>query len=120
MSAAAHVIELSEQRLSLCFQCAVCSGTCPFAEKMDTKPHEVIRMLQAGLDEVLELNAPWVCTVCLDCTARCPRGINIAAVMDALRAIKLARGESGIVFSSVRGAEAPEVALVACMRRSVP
>lgn len=53
---------------------------------MDITPNQVIRMTQLGLkDDVLNCEAIWLCSYCSTCSARCPCGIELAEVMDALR-----------------------------------
>jgi heterodisulfide reductase subunit C len=52
---------------------------------MDLLPSKVIRYVQLGMDEALDSKTPWICTVCFNCEVRCPRGIDVANVMEALR-----------------------------------
>jgi heterodisulfide reductase subunit C len=61
---------------------------------MEMGPHEVIRYTLLGLEEeVLGVNTFWLCASCLQCTSRCPKGIDIARVMDALRMVVLRKKE---------------------------
>jgi heterodisulfide reductase subunit B len=84
---AAEVARESGQDLSLCFQCKICTSGCPLAGAMDLVPHAVVRSLQLEREErLLRANSFWVCASCQACTARCPQGIDLARVMDALRA----------------------------------
>jgi heterodisulfide reductase subunit C len=54
---------------------------------MDLVPHRVIRLIQMGLrDEVLSSATVWICASCRACEARCPNDVNIARVMDYLKA----------------------------------
>jgi len=60
---------------------------------MDYQPRQVMRLVQLGLaDEALACKTIWVCATCFTCTARCPRDIDIASVMDALRITARRRG----------------------------
>ena len=54
---------------------------------------DVPASLDAG-NELLESDIVWTCVSCETCSARCPMGIDVAAVMDALRKLALARGAS--------------------------
>jgi heterodisulfide reductase subunit C len=45
-------------------------------------------------NELLESDMIWTCVSCETCSARCPMGIDVAAVMDALRKLALERGAS--------------------------
>jgi len=72
--------------VSACLQCHKCSSGCPVAPDMDLLPSQIMRLIHLGArDEVLQSEAIWACASCEACTARCPMGIDVAAVMDALR-----------------------------------
>src|SRR5512141_1957558 len=79
--------------LSVCLQCKKCSSGCPVAKLAKSRPSEIIRHLHldAG-DELLASDLVWMCASCETCSARCPMGIDVAAVMDALRRLALERG----------------------------
>ncbi len=80
------VEEISGVSLKACLQCKKCSGGCPVASYTTTPPAEVVRRLQlGGGDELLTSDIIWMCLSCETCYARCPMGINLSAVMDALR-----------------------------------
>lgn len=72
-------------RVELCYQCLKCSYGCPAVFAMDHPPHQVVRAVALGMEEVMGWLSPWVCTSCRTCTTRCPNGIDIARVMEALR-----------------------------------
>ena len=84
-----RIRELSGEKIELCFQCGACSSGCPMTEEMDYLPSKVIRMAQLGLKEALDTKTIWVCTTCFNCEVRCPRGIDIANVMEAFRQLVL-------------------------------
>lgn len=74
------------QKARLCYQCGKCSAGCPVSFQMDYLPNQIIRMIQLGMEkEVLSSRTIWLCASCLICTARCPRQIDIAEIMDFLR-----------------------------------
>jgi heterodisulfide reductase subunit C2 len=75
-----------KQSISRCYQCGKCTAGCPVAYTMDLTPRQVLRCLQLGIDDELEKSSTmWTCLSCLTCSARCPREIDIAGVMEALR-----------------------------------
>lgn len=87
--------EISGVNLYSCYQCGNCSAGCPCVSAMDIPPHKVMRMAQLGkVDEILEANTMWICFSCVTCTARCPKGIDIAAVMEGLRNLVLRKRET--------------------------
>lgn len=84
---------LSGVDLSVCYQCKKCSGGCPVATLTRSRPSEIMRQLHLGAaDELLASDLVWMCVSCGTCSARCPMGIDVAAVMDALRWLALEHG----------------------------
>ena len=89
------VEEISGVDVSVCFQCKKCSSGCPVAKLAKMRPSEIMRQLHLGAgNELLESDLVWMCASCETCSARCPMGIDVAAVMDALRRLALDRGAS--------------------------
>ncbi|MDQ7826870.1 MAG: 4Fe-4S dicluster domain-containing protein [Candidatus Eremiobacteraeota bacterium] len=90
----AAIAKLSGSKVTLCYQCHRCSSGCPISRfAMDDAPSKIIHAIRLGLkDMVLGSNTIWICASCKTCTARCPQGIDIAAVMDAARKISLREG----------------------------
>lgn len=79
--------------INSCYQCGKCSAGCPISFAMDLQPRQVIRLVQLGAkDRVLRSSTIWLCAGCYTCTTRCPRGVEIAATMDALRIIARREG----------------------------
>jgi len=77
----------------LCYQCIRCTSGCPLTDFFDYTPNEVMRLVQIG-DEEAALNSktPWLCAACLTCSTRCPQGLDIARIMEALAQIAVERG----------------------------
>jgi heterodisulfide reductase subunit C len=89
--------EISQQNIGDCYQCGRCTAGCPFAEFMDEPPNRIIRYIQLGLkDDVLKAQGPWFCAACLVCETRCPRGVDIPRIMEAVRTIHLRAKEQVI------------------------
>lgn len=74
-------------KLSLCMQCGVCSGSCPIGVQMDYGPRKLFMMIRAGMkEEVMTSNTQWNCTSCYRCVVRCPRGIPVTYILQDLAA----------------------------------
>ncbi len=88
-----QVQEISGVDLSKCYQCKKCTSGCPVSSMVKCPPSEMMRRLHLGLgDELLDSDILWMCVSCETCSARCPMGIDVAAVMDALRKLAVQRG----------------------------
>ena len=115
------VQELSGQNLLACYQCGKCSAGCPAVSQMDILPNQIIRFAQLGFkDELLESRTIWLCESCFMCNSRCPKGINIAEVIEALRQILLRKREDHLKVEGMSGNEkedVPPIALISSMRK---
>lgn len=113
--------ELSGQNIQQCFQCGTCTGMCPMIEHMDQTPRKVMHMAQLGLEEELEdVKACWICASCHSCNVRCPRGVDLPRVMEALRLINLRKNKNYIEPSKLDQEtikDSPQIALVAGFRK---
>ena len=90
---AGQIEEICGERISLCYQCGKCSAGCPTAYAMDYLPNQIIRFAQLGfVQKVLKSSAIWICASCQTCSVRCPRGISLARIMDAVRIIAKREG----------------------------
>ncbi len=88
-----EVEERSGQNVWACYQCGCCSAGCPFSFAMDLLPNQVIRLLHLGQEEdVFRSNAIWLCASCLTCVTRCPRGVDLSRINEALREAAMRRG----------------------------
>jgi heterodisulfide reductase subunit C len=87
---------------------------------MDYLPSKIIRMVQMGMREALEAKTIWVCTTCFNCEVRCPRGIDIANVMESLRQLVLRQKYDRISLNELTPEELkdlPPIALVSNQRK---
>jgi heterodisulfide reductase subunit C len=115
------VEELSGQNLLACYQCGKCSAGCPAVEDMDILPNQILRYAQLGLKEdLLKSKSIWICASCFTCNVRCPKGINIAEVIEAVRQILLRKREDHVKVEKLSNEEkgsVPPIALVSCFRK---
>lgn len=69
-----------------CYQCGKCVGSCPVASTMTVTPRQMMQLIKLGQEnEVYKADSSWYCLSCSTCSARCPREIDIPAVMEAVR-----------------------------------
>ena len=115
------VEEVSCQNVYQCYQCGKCSAACPATPEMDMLPNQVIRYLQLGLDEkVFQANTPWICASCLQCMTVCPKGVDLARIMEAIRMLQLRKGQNEIEirkFPQEYLERAPQIAFISGYRK---
>ena len=116
------VEELSGQKLLACYQCGKCSAGCPAASEMDILPNQVIRYAQLGLkDGAPERLVGVGVRVLYTCNVRCPKGIKIAEVMEAVRQVLLRKRRDRVEVRKLTDKEragVPAIALVGSFRKS--
>lgn len=116
-----RISELSGQNIDACYQCGKCSGGCPSVAQMDMLPSQVIRLLQIGLSDIaLQCNTIWICASCYTCTVRCPRGIDLSKIMEALRQVNLRKDIDYTKIKEIKEEDLlilPQIALVANFRK---
>lgn len=72
----------------LCFQCGLCTASCPWNHVRTFMPHKMITQSKFGLVELGE-EEWWLCSTCNMCVSRCPRGVGITDIMRSVRNITL-------------------------------
>jgi heterodisulfide reductase subunit C len=119
----AQIQAISGEDVRTCYQCGKCSAGCPLASAMDLMPNQILRLLQLGEHEqALASRTIWQCASCLTCAARCPKGVDPARVMDALRTMLMRQGRMHVEVSKIPAdvlAEAPQQALIGGLRKFV-
>ena len=115
-----EVIKISDVQVTVCDQCGVCSASCPFTEEMDITPSNIMRMVQFGMEAVMDTNSMWICASCFMCMTRCPRGMDLSKVAEALRQIKLRKAIDQMDIGKIDKEEAeklPAIAVVGSFRK---
>jgi heterodisulfide reductase subunit C len=115
------VREISGEDFQKCYQCGTCSGSCPMTEHLNVFPRQLMALLQLGSREALmAANTPWICASCHACMVRCPRGIDIPRVMEAMRQVKLRENIDQVSPYSLQPEEVvdlPQIAMVSGFRK---
>ena len=69
-----------------CMRCGKCSGTCPAYDEMEYHPHQFVYMVESGdIEPLLNSESLYKCLTCFACVERCPRGVEPAKLVEAVR-----------------------------------
>ena len=69
-----------------CMRCGKCSGTCPAYDEMEYHPHQFVYMVETGdIEPLLNSKSLYRCLSCFACIDRCPRGVEPAKLVEAVR-----------------------------------
>jgi Fe-S oxidoreductase len=80
--------EAGGDAFKLCWQCSLCSASCPWNTVRTFMPHKMICQSRYGLVD-LEDEDWWLCSTCNMCVSRCPRGVAITDIIRSARKIML-------------------------------
>ena len=114
------VEELSGQNVFDCYQCGMCSAGCPLAEEMDLLPNQVLHALQMKDEAAMTANSMWICASCYSWQVRCPKGVDLAKVMEGMRQIYLRKQLDHVSIDRLSHWEIrrlPQIAIVASFRK---
>ncbi len=69
-----------------CMKCGKCTASCPAFEEMEYHPHQFVDMVEAGrIEELLNSKGIYLCLSCFACVERCPRSVEPAKLIEAVR-----------------------------------
>jgi heterodisulfide reductase subunit C len=83
-----EILRISGADVSKCMRCGKCSGTCPAYDEMEYHPHQFANMVESGdIEPLLNSQSLYKCLSCFACIDRCPRGVQPAKIVEAVRLI---------------------------------
>ena len=81
-----EIIRISGVNTSKCMKCGKCSATCPAYNEMEYHPHQFVAMIESGnVEPLLNSQSIYKCLSCFACVERCPRGVEPAKLIEAIR-----------------------------------
>ncbi len=105
-----------------CMRCGKCSGTCPAYDQMEYHPHQFVNLALSGkIDKLMESKSIYTCLSCFACVERCPRGVEPANIIEAVRLWKIRQqNQNHLVADQIPAMldeEIPQQALVSAFRK---
>ncbi len=117
-----EILRISGVNTRKCMKCGKCSGTCPSYEEMEYHPHQFVDMVEKGEIERLAASPSiYRCLSCFACVERCPRGVEPAKLIEAVRlAVIREQGKDRLTpddISALADPDLPQQAVVTAFRK---
>ncbi len=117
-----QILRTSGVNVLKCMRCGKCTATCPSYDEMEYHPHEFVYMVEKGnIEPLLNSESLYKCLSCFACVERCPRGVEPARLIEAVRLVKIRRqGENHMTPDDVPeklDPELPQQAIVSAFRK---
>lgn len=105
-----------------CMKCGKCSGSCPAYNEMEYHPHQFVSMVESGdIEPLLNSESLYKCLSCFACVDRCPRGVEPAKMVEAVRlAVLRQKGGNRMNADDIPALvdeDLPQQAIVSAMRK---
>ena len=89
------ITEISGVNPLKCMKCGKCSASCPAFDEMEFHPHQFVDMVENGrIEELMASRGSECCLSCFACVERCPRNVEPAKVIEAVR-LSVVRQQGG-------------------------
>ncbi len=117
-----QILRTSGVNVLKCMRCGKCSGTCPAYDEMEYHPHEFVYMVETGdIDRLLSSPSVYKCLSCFACVERCPRGVEPARLVEALRVLAQRPQDSDHMTTddipALLDPDLPQQAIVSALRK---
>lgn len=119
-----QILRISGVNPLKCMRCGKCSATCPSYEEMEYHPHQFVYMVETGdIEPLLNSESLYKCLSCFACVERCPRRVEPAKLVEAIRLIKIRQKDANrmtaddVPPAAEADADLPQQAVVSAFRK---
>lgn len=117
-----QVLIMSGVDVRKCMACGKCSGACPSYNEMEYHPHQFVSMVKKGnIEPLMKSESVYKCLTCYACIERCPRGVEPAKLIEAIRLLSVRPQGSNHIkaddIPSLLDPELPQQAIVTAFRK---
>jgi len=117
-----QVLRSSQVNVLKCMRCGKCSGTCPSYDEMEYHPHQFVYMVEKGdIEKLMNSKSIYKCLTCFACVDRCPRSVQPAKVVEAVRLAAIRQqGNNHLIpdqIPSMLDDDLPQQAIVTAFRK---
>ena len=119
---AEQIQEISGVNPLKCMRCGKCTATCPSFDEMEYHPHQFVYMVEKGdIESLMNSDSLYKCLSCFACVERCPRGVEPAKIVEAVRlAVIRQQGKDHLKpqeIPALLDEDLPQQAIVSAMRK---
>ena len=117
-----QILRISGVNPLKCMRCGKCSGTCPSYDEMEYHPHQFVYMVENGdITPLLNSKSIYQCLTCFACVERCPRGVEPAKLIEAVRLSAVRKQGANHLkpddIPALLDEEMPQQAIVSALRK---
>jgi heterodisulfide reductase subunit C len=117
-----QVLRSSGVNVLKCMRCGKCSGTCPSYDEMEYHPHQFVYMVEKGdIETLMNSKSLYKCLTCFACVDRCPRNVEPAKVVEAVRLAAVRMQDNNHLspdqIPAMLDDELPQQAIVTALRK---
>ena len=117
-----EIIRISGVNPKKCMRCGKCTATCPAFDEMEYHPHQFVAMVENGdIQPLLDSQSLYRCLTCFACVDRCPRGVEPAKLVEAVRLSVIRKKDANHLkadrIPAMLDDEIPQQALVSAFRK---
>ncbi len=117
-----EVVRISGSNPKKCMKCGKCSATCPAYNEMDFHPHQFVDMVMNGrIEELVNSRGIYNCLSCFACMERCPRSVEPARLIEAVRVAVIRQKENNHLkpdaIPGLLDEELPQQAITSALRK---
>lgn len=117
-----QILRMSGVNVRKCMRCGKCSATCPSYDEMQYHPHQFVYMVETGeIEPLLKSDSLYKCLSCFACVDRCPRGVEPAKLIEAVRLCAIRqKGANHLTANDIPNLiddDIPQQALMSALRK---
>ena len=117
-----QVLRTSGVNVRKCMRCGKCTATCPAFDEMEYHPHQFVYMVEKGdIEKLAASKSIYRCLSCFACVERCPRGVEPAKLVEAVRlSVIRKQGENHLSpdqIPALLDADLPQQAITSAFRK---
>ena len=121
-SAVEQVLRTSGVDVRKCMRCGKCTATCPAFAEMEYHPHQFVYMVEKGdIEKLAASESLYRCLSCFACVERCPRNVEPAKVVEAVRLLVIREKGANHLLSDAIPAlldeDLPQQAITSALRK---